>query len=121
MKLKLKVIYNAVSTLQKIAHSEINSKAAFKIGCLLTDLMKYFDNIEKERTKLINELGTKNKDGSMQIDAASDNYHKFIERFNACLEVEIDFNLEFSIDLEDLKEVKITPLQAQTINVFIKK
>jgi len=121
MKLKLKSIYNAMPALRKMGNSDIKSKAAVKIGCLMTDLTKYFDNIEKERGKLINELGSKNKDGIIQITTSDKNYSKFVEQFTACLEVDIDFNLEFPIEIDDLEDIKITPIEAQTINVFIKK
>jgi hypothetical protein len=121
MKLKLKTIYEAIPALQHIARSEIKAKSAFKISCLLKDLDKYFSSIEKERNKLLDELGIKNKDGNMELKPIDKNYPIFIEQWNNCLDVDIDFNLEFQINLDDLENITITPAQMQTIDVFIKK
>jgi seryl-tRNA synthetase len=120
MQLKLKEILQNIDSIGKLLNKELPVKTAYRLGRLSKALQSELDQFNLTRNNLIKKYG-KEKDGQYQIDPDD---KTALEKFNAEIEellaVDIKIDNYDPITVDELGEIKISPIDMSNLSVFFK-
>lgn len=126
MKLTLREIVSAVSTLNQIINNQFSGSLAFRISRIVRELRKETETFEAERDKIImkycerDENGEPVMTGKNSYKIAADKVDECNNEFNTLLDTEVEINAN-KLDMDDLDEFEITPNQMENIMVFFEE
>lgn len=106
MELTLGQIQDMKDALRRLSEERIPLKTAFKLNKLINVVDDNLQIIEDQRIKLVNKLGTEDKDGSVSIDAKDTNaIQTFQKEYMELMDekIELDFDLLVISELPDVK------------------
>jgi hypothetical protein len=111
-KLKLRDVVNGLQSLNLLGEQKLPVFTSFKISLFIKSIAPIIETYDKERNKLVTELGipVKNKDGK---ETSNYNFEKekgeeFTTKINELLDEVIDVKVP-AINVKDLGDIKIKP------------
>lgn len=120
MKLTLKELLQSVESLGKLLNKELTVITAYRLGKLSKALQSELDQFNLTRNNLIKKYG-KEKDGQYQIDpddkSAMEKFNKEIEEL---LTVEISIDVYEPIFIDDLGDIRLSPIDMSNLSIFFK-
>lgn len=120
MKLTLKELLQNVESLGKLLNKELPVKTAYRLGRLSKVLQSELEQFNLTRNNLIKKYG-KEKDGQYQIDPDDKVVmEKFNEEIEQLLEIEINIDAYDPISVDELGEIKLSPIDMGNLSIFFK-
>lgn len=120
MTISLKELLESVDSLSKLINKELPVKAAYRLGRLTKAVRSELDQFNLTRNTLLKKYG-KEKDGQYQIDTedkkAQESFNKEIDEL---LNLEIKINDYEKISIEELGDIKLSPIDMNYLIVFFK-
>lgn len=124
MKIKNEVLVNSIGVLSKLTNMELPIKLSYALSKNITKIDRELEVYNKERQKLIEKYGEKDKEGKLKTKEDGtinildiDNFNKDIKEILE-IETEVDIHL---IDLESINaDIKITPGELMIIDYMFK-
>lgn len=107
MKARLAVIYNNWQAIGKLSAIDLPAKQAYGLARFLKEAGEHYNEVEKQRIKLVEKYGTANDDG--QIAVIAEKMGDFVSEFNELLSVEVDV-FDPQLTLESLEGAKLSAL-----------
>ena len=121
-KVQLKDVVNSLESLKMISAQAIPVFESFKISLFLKNVSPFVESYEVERNKLVQELGTPNKEKGKetgQYSFTKDNAKIFNESMNTILNVDITVDIP-EINVSNLGDIKIKPIDMTNLMWLLK-
>lgn len=122
MKFKVLQIFSAKDALIKLSQESLPIKASFRIAKFIDAIKPTLTVVDKQRNDLILKYGQEIEDENGQkIFSIRDeeSIQKFSEEFNEVLEEEVEISDFKPVTLNDIENVKMTPLEVSVLEPFI--
>lgn len=124
MKIKNEVLVNSIEVLSKLTNMELPIKLSYAISKNITKIDRELEVYNKERQKLIEKYGEKDKEGKLKTKEDGTINILDIDSFNKdlkeILEIETEIDIH-TIDLENINtDIKITPGELMIIDYMFK-
>jgi len=121
MKIKLSQIFNVQPIIKKLIEQKMPIKMAYKLSKMAKALNSEYEEIEKQRTSLIQKLGEQTGDTG-QFQVKEENAQAFIKEFGEFLNGEA-VNLDFEkVSLKDLPDdIKMSPQELIAIEFLFQE
>ena len=124
MKIKNEVLVSSIDVLSKVTSMELPIKLSYAFSKNIIKIDRELTAYNKEREKLINKYGEKDKEGNLKIKKDgtinildSDNFNKDLKEI---LEIETDVDIH-TIDLENINaDINIAPGELMVIDYMLK-
>lgn len=124
MKIKNEVLVNSIGVLSKLTNMELPIKLSYALSKNITKIDRELEVYNKERQKLIEKYGEKDKEGKLKTKEDGtinildiDNFNKDLKEI---LEIETEVDIH-TIDLENINtDIKITPGELMIIDYMFK-
>jgi hypothetical protein len=142
MKLKLAVINNSLPVIQELAKTKFSPKVAYKLGRLINSLDSHYTDINKQHIAILTKYGAKPSGDMLLIEqyitesvvvdgketkkpieplTQTESFIAYKKEYDDFLSLEIELDIKFPIDLEEINDAKLTPAQTLSIESFIKQ
>lgn len=112
-----KDIQNSNSIFREISEQQMSALTAYKIAQLIKELEEKNLKFDILRQQLIKQYGNENNEHSITVPRAK--AQEFTKEMEKLLNSEIKIEAN-KLELEDLKEIKLTPKQMFYLSKFIK-
>lgn len=124
MKIKNEVLINSIGVLSKLTNMELPIKLSYALSKNITKIDRELEVYNKERQKLIEKYGEKDKEGKLKTKEDGTINILDIDSFNKdlkeILEIETEIDIH-TIDLENINtDIKITPGELMIIDYMFK-
>ncbi len=90
MKITLKKLQRAQPAMQKLMNADLPIKSAFKLSRIAKVINDVFQDLEQQRTKLVQKLGAPSSQG---FAVKPENIQVFTEEFETLLGEEVEINI----------------------------
>lgn len=124
MKLSNERLVNSIGVLSKLTNMELPIKLSYALSKNITKIDRELEVYNKERQKLIEKYGEKDKEGKLKTKEDGTINILDIDSFNKdlkeILEIETEIDIH-TIDLENINtDIKITPGELMIIDYMFK-
>jgi hypothetical protein len=116
MKVKVNQILDSQPTINKLLQTEMAPRPAFLLMRLAREIDTELKSFQKIRNDLIKKYGEELPDKSIKVK--DENFKQFEAEINPLLQTEVDIKADL-INLSDLEGIKITPIEINSIFVFL--
>jgi hypothetical protein len=113
--IKLSELRNISISLQKILSQDMSIKQAYRMSKLAKCADIDMKEIETQRMALVKKYGEKDEKGNITV---TEKMQEFMNEFNELLNEEIEVSF-IPIDLNDLSDVKLSPIDIANIEIFL--
>lgn len=124
MKVTLGKINASVDALRKVSDMELPIRIAYRIGKALSKISEEQLEFDKHRQKLFEKYGEKVKDDegneTDRIQVPRENMEKFIGELEELLGEQVDIDAE-PIMLDDLEDIRLTPLEMSALSYLFQE
>ena len=124
MKLSNEKLVNSIDVLSKLTKMELPIKLSYAFSKNITNIDRELVAYNKERQKLIEKYGEKDKEGNLKTKEDGTINILNIDNFNKELKEILEIETEVDIHLIDLEstnvDINITPLELMLIDYMIK-
>ena len=124
MKLSNEKLVNSIGVLSKLTNMELPIKLSYTFSKNITNIDRELVAYNKERQKLIEKYGEKDKEGNLKTKEDGTINILNIDNFNKELKEILEIETEVDIHLIDLEstnvDINITPLELMLIDYMIK-
>jgi hypothetical protein len=126
MKLKNKVVIDAIPALNSLSEIKLPVKTSYVIAKNIRELSKILEDVEGVKKKIFDKWVEKDKDGNpLTQDNKQDVFklkknNEFNKDLNELLEIENDVNIS-KVNLDDLKGVDLAPSTLINIDWMIEE
>ena len=124
MKLSNEKLVNSIGVLSKLTNMELHIKLSYAFSKNITNIDRELVAYNKERQKLIEKYGEKDKEGNLKTKEDGTINILNIDNFNKELKEILEIETEVDIHLIDLEstnvDINITPLELMLIDYMIK-
>ena len=124
MKLSNEKLVNSIGVLSKLTNMELPIKLSYAFSKNITNIDRELVAYNKERQKLIEKYGEKDKEGNLKTKEDGTINILNIDNFNKELKEILEIETEVEIHLIDLEstnvDINITPLELMLIDYMIK-
>lgn len=124
MKLSNEKLVNSIDVLSKLTNMELPIKLSYAFSKNITNIDRELVAYNKERQKLIEKYGEKDKEGNLKTKKDGTINILNIDNFNKELKEILEIETEVDIHLIDLEstnvDINITPLELMLIDYMIK-
>ncbi|MDY2632370.1 MAG: hypothetical protein SPH93_16165 [Clostridium sp.] len=124
MKLSNEKLVNSIGVLSKLTNMELPIKLSYAFSKNITNIDRELVAYNKERQKLIEKYGEKDKEGNLKTKEDGTINILNIDNFNKELKEILEIETEVDIHLIDLEstnvDINITPLELMLIDYMIK-
>ncbi|MGN1029719.1 MAG: hypothetical protein ACI4P7_06460 [Bacilli bacterium] len=124
MKIKNEKLVNSIGVLSKLTNMELPIKLSYAFSKNITNIDRELVAYNKERQKLIEKYGEKDKEGNLKTKEDGTINILNIDNFNKELKEILEIETEVDIHLIDLEstnvDINITPLELMLIDYMIK-
>jgi hypothetical protein len=124
MKLSNEKLVNSIDVLSKLTNMELPIKLSYAFSKNITNIDRELVAYNKERQKLIEKYGEKDKEGNLKTKEDGTINILNIDNFNKELKEILEIETEVDIHLIDLEstnvDINITPLELMLIDYMIK-
>lgn len=124
MKIKNKKLLNSIDVLSKLTKMELPIKLSYAFSKNITNIDRELVACNKEKRKLIEKYGEKDKEGNLKTKEDGTINILNIDNFNKELKEILEIETEVDIHLIDLEstnvDINITPLELMLIDYMIK-
>ena len=124
MKLSNERLVNSIGVLSKLTNMELPIKLSYAFSKNITKIVRELTAYNKERQKLIEKYGERNKEGKLNIKENETINILDIDKFNKDLKEILEIETEVDIHLIDLDkinaDINITPGELMIIDYMFK-
>lgn len=119
MKVKNGDIWQAREPLQGLLKEAWPVKTAYWLAKLARKIGEHHRDIDQTRVKLIQQYGTANEQGSIEVKAGDENWERFAAEFNELMDVEVELENIDKIVLPNAEGVAVTPAAMLLLEPFV--
>jgi len=118
MKVSLRNIYDSQTAIRKLVSADLPIKTAFRVTRMVRKINDIFQDVEKQRVALVEKYGEQAKDGNYKVK--NENITMFQKDFSELLNEEVEVDID-QLLLEELSNIKISAVELQALEPFIKE
>ena len=119
MKVTIGTFRLAQEALSKLLTTELPVKVAFRLGRLFKIAQENLKEVEDQRVKLVTKYGTKDEE-SGELQVTEEKLEEFQNDFISLLEEKVEVDYE-PVGLDDLGDIKLTPVEISALEPFLKE
>lgn len=124
IEVQVKDIVNSTEIFSALSQKKLNMRMAYQLAKIIKEVQKEFELFQETRMKLINEYAERDEGGQLKVDENNnftipkEKIQDFQKELNELLETQVELQIN-KINLDELEDVKFTPMELIKIEKFV--